>query len=409
MKKIRVRGMCVGLVVALLAVTAASCGNGNGGDGGKTTIKAGYITDLTGVIASVMRPHYLAYHDVCSYLNENDPIPGGQLQLDTYDTQFDPGRWIPAYEWVRGKGAKLLFSPMPQASETYIPFLSKDKMPNFTPTCTGPMMESDWTYSVGMTVDGQWMGALKWVEDNWDQYPQKPKIATVGWNTQYEWDVVNAIEKYVLARPDKFDYVGAFLAPAGTVSWSMEIEKIKDCEWIGPCHGGGTGMATFVYEFRNKGYTDNRFFSGEAMPCWVSLMVDKAGWGAVNDTISHGAWPWWSDNYEIVKVCKELLTANHPDEAEDTMYAGVGYIAAFFQMYFVYQLVKATAEDVGVENVTGQAIQAHATNFTYDFGGIPPFDFGTDRTSVKYGAVYEWSAAEETLLRITDWLLAPTQ
>jgi len=390
------------LVLALLAIPALGCGE----DGGvaKVSIKAGYITDLTGPIASVMTPHYYAYHDVARYLNENDPIPGAKFEVLTYDTQMNAARFIPGYEWVKERGAKLVLSPMPQASEVLIPFLAQDKIPNFSPTCSAPMLESEWTYSVGLPANEQWWGPMKWIMDNWDYSNGKPKIGLVGYATDYEWDVVRSVEEWVAAYPDKFDYVGDFLAPFGQVTWFAQVEALKDCDWVGPCHGFGTGQSTFIKEFRNRGCTA-RFFSGEAMPCWVNLIIDSTSWEAVDGSIAHIGWPWWSDtDYACVQTCIDLLTENHPGEADEVMFAGIGYIAAFFQMYFVYQLVKATAAEVGPENVDGQAIKDMAVNFSYPFEGIPTLEFKAgDRVAIHSGADYEWKADKANLIRISDW------
>lgn len=390
------------LVLALLSTLAVGCAGDEGEK--KVIIKAGYITDTSGMIASVMVPHFYAYNDVVNYLNENDPIPGAKFELATYDTHFDPARFIPGYEWVKERGAKIILSPMPQASEIIVPFLAKDKLPNFTPTATAVMAASEWTYSVGLPVPSQWKIPLKWIADNWPDYPTKPKIGMVGWNTDYELDVIGAVEDYCLAHPDEFEYVGDYLAPAGTVSWFGEVEKLKDCDWIGPCHGAGTGQATFIKEFRDKGYPA-KFFSGEAMPCWVNLIVDKSGWPALSGTVSCQGWPWWSDTYAIVDLCKQILKQNHAGEADDIMYSGIGYIAAFLQMNLIYRIVKATAETVGAENVTGQAIRDMADTFSYTFEGFPELTFsGGDRVCVHHGAIYDWNPDAEELLRITDWI-----
>ena len=392
------------MVLALLASLTVGCGGGGGEK--KVIIVAGYLTDVTGMISSVMAPHYHGTHDAIRYLNETDPIPGAKLEVATYDTHWDPSRFVPGYEWVKERGAQLLLSPTPQVSEVILSFQARDKLPNFTPTGTQVMMQSEWTNCTGMPVRQQSWGALKWISDNWPNYPTKPKIGACGWETPHELDEVANVKAYIAAHPDKFEYVREYLTTPGQMTWSAEVEGLKGCDWIGMFHGAGTGQATFIKEFRQKGYTATKFFSGEEMYCWTNLIIGSVGWDTMNGSICHGAWPWWTDDYGIVNLAEQLMTQYHPGEV-DTLKGNIGYIAAFLQGYFIYQLVKATAAELGPENVDGQAIQDKAINFSYQLEGIPPWSFSGDYVAAKYGAVYMWSASTRDLVRATEWAIPP--
>ncbi|MBM3133075.1 MAG: ABC transporter substrate-binding protein, partial [Chloroflexi bacterium] len=129
--------MALVLVLALLPVLAA-CGDDGapstslppGGDepARKVTITVGNLSDLTGPAAAAMTVINMALEDIVRYYNDEDLIPGIALKVVTYDGQYRPSNNIPGYEWLKERGADLIFSAVPGTPETLKPFVDSDRM-----------------------------------------------------------------------------------------------------------------------------------------------------------------------------------------------------------------------------------------------------------------------------------------
>ena len=391
---------CV-LVLTLLATSTLGCTKKAEEE---VIIRLGNITDLTGPAATACVPYSWAYEESLEYLNEEDPIPGVEVQLVTYDGKLEPARAVPGYDWLRARDVVAITCSLPQIADILPFFIERDQVPTFCGQPTSIMEACPLMFTLTATNAVQHRTITKWIGDQWANYPTKPKIGVVGWNTSYELTASPSIEDYCRAHPGKFEWVGSYLAPMGTVTWAGEVEKLKDCDYICACHGGGLGQATFMSEFRDKGYTA-KFFAAEETAVWRSLLVDKVGYEALDGSLSfHGA-GWWNDPYPVIDIAKELLYENHPADADDIVYSGYGYLSGVPQMFFLYYLLKETVERVGADNVDSHAVYDTAIDFRYTFEGFPEMGYTEgSRVSVKFGAVYEWSAEADDLVRISDWI-----
>ncbi|MCX5998048.1 MAG: ABC transporter substrate-binding protein [Chloroflexi bacterium] len=389
--------------LVLLASPLLACGSKQ--TSGTVTVRVGYLTDLSGPASTAMLPNGMAIEDAWEYLEKNDPIPGVKLKLDAYDTQMDPSRAIPAYEWFKQRGVVVMYAYMPQTLEVLLPFLAQDKMPAFTHGVTEAEAACPWVFDSGPTDSDIYTASLKYVSDTWTKYPTKPKVGLVGWNTPYEIEIEAAMKAYALAHPDKFDWVGSYLVPAGTMTWGGEIGRLKDCDYICPCQAAGTGVATFIEQFRSQGYAA-KFFGGAAMPCWTSLIIPKVGWTGMEGSVTFLPWPWWSDQVEGAAVARDALARNHSGQTQDSL--GYAYVSQVTAQFFWYKLLKAAVEEVGAENLTGQAVYDAATKFSCTLDGMMPMGYTqTDRVNTHYTKGYKWSAQASDLVPVTDWILAP--
>ena len=389
------------LVLALLAVPLLGCG-GEGG-AGKTTITVGLITDYTGATAVPFHPINLAVEDLVRHINEDDPIPGVRLKIVSWDEKYDPSRDIPGWDWLRGKGASLVITPAPWAAETLKPFAERDK----TPICTWAAIDQlvdppGWVFCAGQRTTPMTATLLKWISEQWPNYPTRPKVATCATNQTAQIAFGNAVEQYCQANPDKFEFVGNYAAPAGTMIWSGEVEKLKDCDYIG-IQEATPFSATFIKQYRSKGYKA-RLFDLDSIASQRSMHINMVGWEGMDRGISFLPWGWWGDPFAFPELSEELLYRYHPGEADDTIYAGLSYLAMYAPAIF-FDIVRQTVEEVGAENFDGQAFYNTATKFKRTYEGYPERGFTeTVRHLGRQAAVYEWRADVKNLVRITDWL-----
>lgn len=147
-------------------------------------ITIGNHSDLTGPAANCMQMINHALEDVVGYYNKNNRIPGMKFKVVTYDSQVDPSRDIPGYEWLISKGADFIFTPMPSATASFKPRADEDKVVVFT--ATGSIQELNppgYVFSLGVVPQYEAMTLLKWIAENhWDYQTRGPaQIGGTAW------------------------------------------------------------------------------------------------------------------------------------------------------------------------------------------------------------------------------------
>jgi len=397
------RAIACFLALVLVAVLGFGCGDDDEGEG-ETTIVVGLMTDITGPGGAQLGLCQHSIEDLARYINEEDPIPGAKIRIKTFDNKYDPSRDIPGYEWLRGQGAKVILTPLPETAEILKPFAERDKVPIFTWPANEAIVEPPgWVFCVNAHVDSKAVTLMKWLGEQWPNYPTIPKIGYVGWSMVSEFLIVEAMEEYCQANPGEFEWVGGYNTPTGTMTWSGEIEALKECDYL--YIGGATyANALFVKEFRLRGY-EATFICAEMMSIGKGTFLDACGWDAVDGTIEMMGSRWWNEAYPIPELANDLVRKYHPGKAEDIIHMGLMYIGTFHGAHVFYDILRQAIEEVGAENFDGQAFYDTAIKFNKSYEGLFEYKFTeTARVSMKDQAIYEWSADEGDLVRLTDWL-----
>ncbi|MBM4462724.1 MAG: ABC transporter substrate-binding protein [Chloroflexi bacterium] len=413
MRKGWTKGVAFFLVVVLTAAFGVGCG---GGSEGKVTITIGEVTDLTGPAATAARWSHMTAVDIVRYWNDENLIPGVKLKLATWDERFDPSRDVPGYDWVRERGAKVIYSLVANFCESLKPFAERDKIVICASGATSPMIEPPgWVFAFSPTYAMDTKTLLQWLSENdWDYSNGVPKIGLPAWNEPIATDMDKAIKGYCQDHPGKFDYVGAFLAPVGAVMWSSQVQKVRDCDYVvltSGVHG------SFVEQFRGAGYT-TKFIGPMAVAAFRGFLVDMLGWDSPLDgMITTGVHPWWGegDSYPFIKLAEDILHRYHSaSEANEIIYrGGCSYLGTGQTLWAILEVVKAAVEEVGAENFDGQAFYNAALEYKLSspvWEGYPQWGFTqTKRYWQDDEMIYEWSAEARDLVRISDWVPLVTE
>ncbi len=393
------------LVLTLVATLGVACGEEDQSEPDKVTITIGQITDLTGPAGPAYRAVRLALEDQIRYINEEGLIPGVRLRLVTYDTGYNPAKDIPGYEWVRDRGAEVIFAGLPSA-EVFKPFALADKTPVVTLAVSKTMVDPPgWLFAMNAPVSYQVKAFLKWISENHWEGTGIPKIGSVGWEEPYHASITEAIEEYSLANTDQFEYVAGLLTPFGGGNWSAEVSMLKDCDYIW-IPSTGLDTVTFAREYRDREYTAT-FIGGDAMDAFRGLLLDNVGWAGMDGSIgAHAATRWWGESSPIVELAEELLHKYHPNEEQDIIRGGIGYVGSFHQARAFLEVLQKAIEDVGAESFNGQAFYDAAMDIEVNWEGYEQWEFtATKRYSWNYVGIYGWSAADQDIVRLeTDWV-----
>jgi len=390
------------LVLALLATLCFGCAKKEQEE--KAVITIGIITDITGPAGGPCKPYGWAIEDLAKHINAVDPIPGVELRTIMYDGRYDPSRDIPGYEWCKERGAELIITPLPPTADTLKPFAARDKVPVLIQSASESALDPPgWVFAYCCPSADLIKPLVKWIGEQWPNYPTKIKIGSAGWAESYHADITRGIREYCQAHPDKFEYIAGFLAPMGTVTWGGEIEKLRECDYI--ClPSTGLGIPTFVTDARARGYT-GEFFCTDAVGGYVDLMVGACGWEALDGVLTAYGTLYWNEPCPVVDLAKALLNEYRAGEVQATIATGTGYSSPVVSCSIWFAILREAIAEVGAENFDGGAFYDTATKFKMTLEGYEETGYTESvRYALKHVVIYKWSAADQDLVRVSGWL-----
>jgi ABC-type branched-subunit amino acid transport system substrate-binding protein len=393
------------LVLVLVGTLGLSCGGGD--EGGKVTITTGEINDLTGYASAWLIPMHYGLVDLVRYYNDEGLIPGVELKVVSYDDQMNPAKTIPGYDWVRSKGAHLAIVNLPQDGEVLKPFADRDKFPVFSGSSTKAMQEPPgWVFPISARCDQMMVTLLKWVSENrWDYSQGIPKVGFVGWSETNTISIEKATKEYCQAYPNKFDYIGGFLPPIGTSLWSAEVQKLNNCDYIGTA---GSPAPGFIRAYEGRGYRAT-ILDPSTLLTGQGYTLDMVGWEGIDGMLSVTSTLVWSDTEPIVDLARETLERYRHGEAAKMIRTGSGYLSAVVSYAAMLGILQSAIEALGgAENLSSQAIYNAAIEYKTEgplWQGIPQWGYSqTKRYFCDHVRIYKWSAPEEDIVRVQDWI-----
>ena len=360
-------------------------------------ITIGNLTDVTGPSSNAMSIIDMALDDLVRHYNTNNVIPSVRLKVIQYDGQMDPSKTIPGYQWLKERGADLIYSAVPAVALTLEPLVNDEEIIMFAMSPVNPAIEPPgYVFATGPPSDHEVLTLLKWIAENdWDYQTDGPaKIGGASWDDPRSQAAINAMERYAEVHPDQFEFVGGYLTNF-TFTWGPEVEALKDCDYLYP---PGI-MATFVKEYRDAGHTAKLFGAGSHFS--FLNMIDDAGlWDEIDGMLVASLNPYWNEEDEMVTLAKQLLNENHPDEAEKIMRMGWTY-TSIQNLYIMLDIIARAVESSGPENFDSQALFKAAISYSLTVEGVPRFSYSeTKRYLYNYFGIYEARSAQEDLIRI---------
>ena len=402
MARRRDRAIACFLVLAVLATFCSGCTSKTEAE---STIRIGYITDVTGPGAPVRIHFTLLLEDLVNYYNNENLIPGAKIKVITCDTKADASRYIPAYDLVRERGAQVIVVCLPDAAEMLEPFAERDKIPLAVMPSTETLIDPPgWAFCFSYPPAYAMKSLLKWIsEQPWDYSKGPRKIGLVSWNESYSVDVEKGVREYCQAHPDQFQYVAGLLSPMGAITWSGEVRKVEDCDYV-VIPNVPTAMGTFVREFRARN-TEAVLIGTDAVAAAEDYLVKMCGWKAVDGALVTSFTPLWTEQYSLVTQAREILYRYRAATADEIISSGLGYLGGFHSVYTFFELLRQAVAEVGIQNFDGQAFYNKAVNFTITWEGYPEWGFTqTTRYAVKHTAIYKFMAVLQSLVRVSGWL-----
>ncbi len=366
-------------------------------------ITIGNYTDITGPASNPMSMITMALEDIVKYYNDENVIPGVELEVVSYDSQYDPSNDIPGYEWLREKGADLIFNAIPSASITMKSRVDEDHMMFFALTPDEKsLVPAGYVFCISNTLgDYQSYTLLKWLAENDENFPQdRPaKVGGAFWAEPYSQTFLDGMEEYVDAHPDQYEWEGEYLTNFA-FTWGPEVDALKDCDYVMP----PGPMQNFIREYRGAGY-DAQLIGTDFQIAMLEMVDALDVWDEADGMIIIRPGQWWNEDGELISLAKELLNENHPDDAEYVKSTGPGY-QTMRGMYIMLEILRETIETTGTENFSSEALYEAAQSYSLILDDVQMHSFtDTKRTSLDHMGIYRLDGAEQDLFRLVpEWI-----
>ncbi len=424
MKRPAKLGVIVPVSVLLALPLLISCGDDEGDTAGSlikpieqqiavsdsdedVKITIGNLTDLTGASSNAMNTITMALDDMVEYYNDQNQIPGVELKVITYDGQADPARDISGYEWLRGNGADMIFTPIPFSPTTLKNKVNSDEFVLFASTGdTNAIEPPGYIFSLGTIPQHEADTLLKWIAENDPDFPKdRPaKIGGAGWTEGYSSSWFAGAEEYAETHPEQYEWVGGYLTNF-TFTWGPEVEALKDCDYVYP----GVVLHTFVREYRAAGHT-GKFIGTSAQTAFFGLIYNSGLWDEIDGSLFILPARWWNEEGTMIDLVNELVRDKHHGDVEGITHQGMSYLAGV-TVYQMLSIIADAVETVGPENFNSQTLYEAAESFSMTVDGIPRYSFGKDkRWMIDMFGIYEARSADEDLFRIDpEWIPVVTE
>jgi len=371
--------------------------------------KIGHVTDFTGPASEAMINVNYSIEDLTRYYNAENLIPGVTMEVIHYDNQYDTSRDIPAYEWLRERGAQIIITGLPPVPVTLKTFVDDDKFMLFSMNNNTELVEPPgYVYTMNVPHPCFAQTVLKWAEDNDPNFPtgRKVKLGGAGWVGPYQAGLQQGLTNLATAYPDTYEVVGLYQTMYA-VTWDAEVAALLDCDYIIP-PSTSYGMTSFITQYRAAG-GQATFVTSDAHPSYLGMAIAACGWDAIDGTLGCFVNGWWNDaGFQIVDLAQTLVHAYH-DNAEEIIAAGMGYIGSFHLNSVVLTMLAGYLNSLDNKaDYSGEGFNTFASTFSGEWTGYEPWAYtATKRWPFDYVGLYLWSETVGTLTRhATEWLPA---
>ncbi|MFO8011531.1 MAG: ABC transporter substrate-binding protein [Dehalococcoidia bacterium] len=397
------------VLMALPMMTACGGDNGETPTSGPTgpaevTITIGNITDKTGPASSAMEPVDMVLKDLVRYFNENDLIPNVTLKVLEYDTEYNPARDIPGYEWLMNRGADFVYGGLPSTPIALKSKVNKDEVVMFASSGLSEVGDPPgWIFTINPAFADVGQSYLNWIAENhWDYEANGPaRVGMLTWATPAYEEFMQGFEQYVEAHPEQFEWEGKFMEDAGTFIWDNQANELKNADYV---FLPGAGLVPAAKALRDYG-SEAKFLLSDSHTGFLGMVRDAGLVEAFDGSLWALPCRWWNDDTSIVNLAKQMLVDYHgQSELEKQMALGGNYVTTAHMLKGMLDAVRQTVEDVGAENFSSQALYDTLIGFTADYGeGYEPWGWTeTSRYGYDYFRIYQFDKTQNDLVNTDD-------
>ena len=401
------------LVIALLVVPPLFSGCTDKDERGHS-VTIGIMLDFSGTASGQGRRNAQLWEDMVQYTNEVDPIKDKQnntvtLKVISFDNEYDSAKVVIGYRYLLDRGAMILVVSYPQDGEILKSRLAEDKVPMYIGGPSDTILDPPgWVFSMASSSRNQVEFFLEWLStEGWDYdaMGRIPKIGAFGWDMTVTLERIHWAKEWVDNHPDEFDWIGIGDGGVQPMVWGPPWWKDADYLIVGSI---GPEVSTFINEVKAIGYEGEYVVNWPQVAFWDTY-VEACGAETLEGAIFVNESPFYWEDTTPSDYIRTVLEKVDPEMLPDTLNVVVNSVR------IPIECIRAAVEEVGAENVDGQAIYEASLNIKFPaemLGHEAGFDTdrpsGLQRDSRPGARVYRYNPeAENGWDILTDWMLYP--
>jgi len=388
------------LAIAVVPLLSSGC-IGAGPGPAPSGLKVGFSICYTGVAAEKGRPMGNAKLDCMKYINEElGGIDGNQIEVIWRDNEYDAAKAVTIINELMNEDCLFFTTNSSKMMAASMEIANRASFPGFTvfssPVCTHPPQH---IYGQMPDYGDDWASFATYYMDNIWQGSGKPKMAL-----------------HLLDNPTGSGARDAARALAGdlgivadeehSATTISEMESLTRIKALNPdvLYISSTPQPTSIIV---QNAVDLGMYPGVAIGCghasFTSVLVELAGTDAEG---VFGVYPTvnWGDNVPAMAKMTEYCQELHPDD-----YGNMDYITSWAEGLIVAEILRLAVENVGVGNLTPQAVEEHGFKKLdgFDAGGLHgPVSYtqGDNRLSKS---VRVFQVQHGDIVPVSGWVEAP--
>jgi ABC-type branched-subunit amino acid transport system substrate-binding protein len=359
------------LVAALLVGCAQSGTQAPKVDDSKKPIKVGWLTDLTGPIASSCLPQMEAGTDALNYINENGGVKGHPIEYVTIDTKYDNSLAVAGFEKMANQGDVFLVScssvnfvsVCKPLSERYkIPLSGNSEYGNLLPFSDNPYI-----FGSGPTYADYYRSGFFWIKENWKKQ-DPPKVALMGLDVAFSKSCLKGV-KWMLENEFKYPIVAEEWMSIGSTNATSQVTNIKNAkpDYVVLC-STGVPQIVFLKTAFAMGLSENTVILDTFLSSIPSFRAaDKKAMTGVINFLPTSVYPQMVDTAPLLKTLYKIHNENHTGVAFDWV-----RISAMGNSWWSKTFFERAIDKWGYSNLSGEKVkEGWETLMTgYDAEGI---------------------------------------
>ena len=371
-------------------------------------IKVGHFADYTGPYSTIALPIGRGKSDYIRFLNDDEGgINGIRIEELWADVRADPSLAITTYRRFKGEGMVGMLAGMSPDTVAISSFFNRDKIPaTGSPATTSLMIPPRYYYN---SFEGPMMilmaNGLDWYYRQWQKkgLDRPMRVALLAWDNPFGMDGADGVKMWVEQNSPGVDLVAEAYTSSMAMDYATEFIVIKDkSPDVVACSvsGGAYGMTA-------------RDAARAGLSADVPLVQQCGGFSPGNialagaefsRVISSAAFSLPDEGTPGLKRLDQARSLYHPQQE-----FSVDYIGGGLQASALCEAIRLALDEVGYENLTGEAIAKKGFERIVDFdtGLASPLsyqDYPGDRIGLSMFRIWGWDAQAGKTKILADWL-----
>lgn len=372
-----------------------------------------------GPLAAILGDGFaLATADIVEYINNDGGVCGANLVVDFCETNYDPEKEVACYTGFSESTPKpiILLTYGSGATIALKDRVVEDKIINFAAGLNADAFydpANGYTFGAAPIYPDQFGGFLEFLSENWaDVKPASAGdeivVGVIGWANSFGAGATT-------------DKAIAYAESLGITVLPLEEQAISpDADVSGAMQNLLLGGANVIYAQNLSFGTTQVIGTARALGIWDDVIVGSVNWGFNTDVLAflgentaaangfYGVFPylWWDDtDNPTIALANEMFDAGDYGPAD----RNTTYITTVSTFVNVKEILEATINEVGYENLSGETVLAQMEAMGTISDGVLTIDANDGRRASDQAQIrqFTWNGESMEYTVVRDFAPLP--